>query len=173
MLRILAALVVLAATIVSSSAELVACGDKFLRVGRSARFRGYAAVHPASILIYRPANATPAGIKELESLLKRAGHKPLALEHGTALVQTLAVAHYDLVIAAYADAGKISEALAPLSSRPAVLPLLDKPTSAVAAEAEKVYPFLLKPYAMDKAQALAEIDRLMEGRLTGTNSAAK
>ena len=58
------------------SVDLGACGDKFLRVGRSARFRRYAAVHRVRILIYRPVQSTPAGINELTSALKRAGHKP-------------------------------------------------------------------------------------------------
>ena len=35
------------------SVDLGACGDKFLRVARSARFRRYAAVHRVRILIYR------------------------------------------------------------------------------------------------------------------------
>jgi hypothetical protein len=49
----------LIATLTAASVDLGACGDKFLRVGRSARFRRYAAVHPASILIYK-LGATPS-----------------------------------------------------------------------------------------------------------------
>ena len=62
------------------SVDLGACGDKFLRVGRSARFRRYAAVHRVRILIYRPVQSTPAGINELTGFLKRAGHKPVVLD---------------------------------------------------------------------------------------------
>jgi len=46
-------------SLICVSADLSACGDKFLRVGRSARFKGYAAVHPASILIYKSLTSTP------------------------------------------------------------------------------------------------------------------
>ena len=67
----------LLAMTVGRSIDLGACGDKFLRVGRSARFRRYAAVHPAGILIYRPVNSDRAGIDDLKALLKRAGHKPV------------------------------------------------------------------------------------------------
>ena len=38
----------------AACADAFACGDKFLRVGRSARFRAYASVHPSSILVYAP-----------------------------------------------------------------------------------------------------------------------
>ena len=83
MLRLLYVVSLVVAAFASASADLCACGDKFLRIGRSARFRGYAAVHPSSILIYKPANSTPAGIKEFEALLKRAGHKPLSSKNGS------------------------------------------------------------------------------------------
>ena len=57
----------LIAATAAGSIDLGACGDKFLRVGRSARFRRYAAVHPAAILIYSPRNATREGIDELKA----------------------------------------------------------------------------------------------------------
>jgi len=172
MLRRLFVVGVVAVMLTPGSAVLSACGDKFLRVGRSARFRGYAAVHPASILIYRPVNSTPEGIKELEALLRRAGHKPLAVDNTVALSQTFAAAHYDLVIAEYADAGKIHAELESVPSRPDVLPILYKPTKGVATQAEKDYHFLLKPHAMNKSEALAEIDHLMELRLKGISARA-
>ena len=152
--------------------DLGACGDKFLRVGRSARFRGYAAVHPATILIYSPAKATPAGIRELEALLKRAGHSPRAVENGSPLTQTFAASNYDLVIADYGDAAKIKDEIKDLPSKPDVLPILYKPSEAVAAEAEREYHFVLKPHAMNKAQALAEIDHLMDLRQKGPAAGA-
>jgi DNA-binding NtrC family response regulator len=153
--------------------DLGACGDKFLRLGRSARFRGYAAVHPATILIYSPVNATPAGIRELEALLKRAGHSPRAVENGAPLTQTFAASSYDLVIADYKDAGRIKDEIKDLPSKPDVLPILYKPSQAVAAEAEREYHFVLKPHAMNKVQALAEIDHLMDLRQKGNAAAAR
>jgi hypothetical protein len=153
---------VLIATFAAGSVDLGACGDKFLRVGRSARFRRYAAVYPASILIYTPANATAAGMKEFETLLKRAGHKPVAVKSGTSIPSALAAAQYDVVIADYADASQIKDDVQSASSKPELLPILYKPTKAVEADAEKQYAFLLKPHEMTKYDALAEIDRLMQ-----------
>ena len=152
----------LIATFAAGSVDLGACGDKFLRVGRSARFRRYAAVHPASILIYKPVNSTPAGIEEFKELLKRAGHKPVAVENGTAISLALAAAQYDVVIADYADASRIKDDIQSATTKPGILPILYKPTKTVEAEAEKQYICLIKPHVMTKYDALAEIDRFMQ-----------
>jgi hypothetical protein len=156
-----------------ASVDLGACGDKFLRVGRSARFRRYAAVHPAAILIYKPAHATRAGIEELKALLVQSGHRPEAIDSGTSIASALAAARYDLVIADYADAVQIRSALGTAPSRPEILPILYKPTKAVEAEAEKQYACLIKPHEMTKFDALAEIDRLMQLKLDGSPAATK
>lgn len=152
----------LMATLAAGSVDLGACGDKFLRVGRSARFRRYAAVHPASILIYKPVNATPAGIEEFKALLKRAGHKPVAVENGTTISLALAAAQYDVVIADYADTNRIKDGLRSAPTKPGILPILYKPSKAVEAEAEQQYVCLIKPHVMTKYDALAEIDRFMQ-----------
>jgi CheY-like chemotaxis protein len=156
-----------------ASADLGACGDKFLRVGRSARFRRYAAVHPAAILIYKPVHSTQAGIEELKSLLKQAGHRPIAIDSGTSVASALTAAQYDLVIADYADAVQIRSELESAPSRPEILPILYKPTKAVEEEAEKQYACLIKPHEMTKYEALAEIDRLMQRKLDGSPASAK
>jgi len=163
--------VAVAAVLAVTAADLDACGDKFLRVGRSARFHRYAAAHPAAILIYAPADSTPSGIKEFEAILKRAGHRPVALPHGADVSQALAAAPYDVVIADYGDSGKIRGSLRTLDSRPGLLPILYKPSKAVADEAEREFTCLIKPHAMTKFDALAEIDRLMELRLQAAAAA--
>jgi len=154
-----------------AAVDLAACGDKFLRVGRSARFRRYAAVYPASILIYTPAGATTKGMKEFETLLKRAGHKPIAVNNGTSIGRALASARYDLVIADYADAARIKNDLQSVASKPELLPILYKPTPAVEAQAKKEYVCLIKPHAMTKYDALAEIDRLMQLKMKDSSEA--
>jgi len=171
-MRHILAAVAIAAVTLAAAADLDACGDKFLRVGRSARFRRYAAVHPAAILIYAPADATPAGIKEFEAILKRAGHRPVALANGDDISQALAAAPYDLVIADYSDSSRIREDLRAIASRPGLLPILYKPSKAVAEQAEREFVCLIKPHAMTKYAALAEIDRLMQLRHEATSATA-
>jgi hypothetical protein len=157
----------LVASAISGPVDLAACGDKFLRVGRSARYHRYAAIYPASILIYSPAAASRKGISELEKLLKRAGHHPQTVAHGTAIQPTMASGQFDLVIAAYVDAERLEGELAAFPSRPHVLPILIKPTKEVAAAAARAYRHRLEVDAMTKAEALAEIDELMAGRRHG------
>jgi hypothetical protein len=150
------------AALAAGSVDLGACGDKFLRVGRSARFRRYAAVHPAAILIYKPVDSTPAGIEELKALLKRAGHRAVAVDRGTSIPLALASAQYDLIIANYADADRIKIDLQSSAIKPELLPILDKPSKAVEADARRQYACLIKLQTMTKYDALAEIDRLMQ-----------
>src|SRR4030095_500098 len=163
--------IAVAAVMATATADLDACGDKFLRVGRSARFRRYAAVHPAAILIYAPADSTPAGIKEFEAILKRAGHRTVALANGADVSQALVAAPYDLVIADYSDSNRIREDLRTAASKAGLLPLFYKPSKTVAEQAEREFACLIKPHAMTKYDALAEIDRLLQLRQQGTPGA--
>jgi hypothetical protein len=159
--------VTLVASAIAGPIDLGACGDKFLRVGRSARYHRYAAIHPASILIYSPVTASRKGISDLEKLLKRAGHRPQTVSHGTAIQPTISSGQFDLVIAAYADADRLEGELAAIPSRPDVLPILVEPTREVAAAAARAYRYRLEIDAMTKSEALAKIDELMAGRRHG------
>jgi hypothetical protein len=143
--------------------DLNACGDKFLRAGRSTRTKGYAAVYPATILIYKP-TATAKGLEEFQALLKRAGHRSVALTTESALTQALSSAKYDLVIADYADRAILKEHFRSATAEPDFLPILHKPTKAEEAAVAKEFPHLLKPEKMTKYDALDEIDRVMESR---------
>ena len=160
MRRMLAVCLIAIAT--AGTVDLGACGDKFLRVGRSARFRRYAAAHPAAILIYKPVNSTRAGIEELTALLKRAGHRPVAVDRGTDMSAALAAGKYDLVIADHSDADRIKNSFQAVASPPKFLPILTDQSKS--SEAEKQYVCLIKPHKMTKYDALAEIDRLMQLR---------
>ena len=152
MLRRILTLAILGAVVTSGSVDLSACGDKFLRVG--GRQRGYAGVDRAAILIYTPVKASPRGIKDLESLLRKAGHTPRAVTNGASLAQAFADGHFDLVIAAYADAGKVKAQLEVLPSTPN-------------------YPFVLRTHAMTIDDALMKIDALMAERLKPRVMAAR
>ena len=167
MLRRLLATLSIAAVAASASVDLNACGDKFVRAGRSQRTRGYASIHPASILIYKP-QATAKGLKIFESLLKKAGHKPTALKDSQALAQTLASGKYDLVITDYQDIPVVRSGFTAASGQPRVLPILEQPTKALSDEVAKQYHCVIKIGQMTQYDALDQIDHLMEMRLKGT-----
>jgi hypothetical protein len=164
MLRRVFVVVVALVTVASASSGVLACGDKFLRMGRSPRFRGYASVHPSSILIYAP-RWTRHGISDFEEILKRGGHKPLTVTTETAMSQAFADGKYAVVITSYPDTGAVKKQLELLPSGPPLLPLLYKQSKAEVAEASAAYPCLLRPEKMTPFQALEEIDRLLDLRL--------
>lgn len=162
-----------AAALACTAVDLGACGDKFLKVGQSTQVRRYAAIHRASILVYTPANATKAGVKFYEGLLKGAGHKPVVVKHGAAIAQVVAGGKYDLVIADYSDAATVKAQLQSILAKPDVLPILDGSSKALAAQAEKEYLFLIRPGSMTPFDALDEIEHAMERRLGGASSAPR
>jgi uncharacterized protein YbjT (DUF2867 family) len=96
--------------------------------------------------------------------LKRAGHNPVVLDRRASVSAALAASRYDVVIADYLDADRLKGDLQSAASQAALLPILDKPSKAVETQAMQQYAFLIKPHAMTKYDALAEIDRLMESR---------
>jgi hypothetical protein len=147
--------------------DLSACGDKFMRVGRSASARRYAALHPSSILIYRPAGSTTQGMTDFEKLLQQAGHGPRVLQRGEGVAPVLASANYALVIADYADVEMLKSHLAGATSIPAILPILGKSDKGVEAQIRKEFHCLIKPRAMEPNDALAEIDHAIDVRLKG------
>ena len=147
--------------------DVSACGDKFMRPGRSVSNRRYAALHPSSILIYRAARSTSTGIATFEEMLKRAGHAPRVLEHGADVAPILAAGRYSLVIAEYSDVDALKETVDIAPARPAILPVLLDSNKTIEARLKKNFHCLLKPRAMDDNQALAEIDHALDMRLKG------
>lgn len=159
-------LVLALAMLLFTHTDASACGDKFLRVGRSPRFRAYASIHPSPILVYAP-RWTRKGIAEFEQILKRGGHKPFTVTTGTAMSEAVATGRYGVVITSYSEAATVKKEIAVLSSRPALLPLVYKATKAEAAEAAATYGCLLEVDKMTPFQALEEIDRLLDARAKG------
>jgi hypothetical protein len=155
--------------IAAGCADAFACGDKFLRVGRSPRFRAYASVHPSSILVYAP-RWTRRGIVDFEQMLKRAGHKPVIVTSAAAMSQAFAGGQYNVVISNYSDTAVVAKELEAVASKPALLPLVYKATRAQAAEASAAYPCLLNPEKMTPFQALEEIDHVIDLRLKDTDT---
>jgi hypothetical protein len=143
--------------------ERSACGDKFLRPGRSGRWQTYAAMHPATILLYQSPTAKPAVIKEWQAMLKKAGHKSQVVRPGDDFTLTVFAAQYDVVIADYSEAARLNALLEAVPSKPGVLPFLNKPSPELVASAKRDYQQLLSA-KMDQHETLVTIDSLMEIR---------
>lgn len=165
MLRRCCVLLLVIVVVLTASADLFACGDKFLRVGRSARFRRYASVHPAAILVYAP-RWTPKGIKAFEAILTKGGHTPTTVTTVPSLAQALASGQYRLVITSYEDVDAARPHIDSLpGAQPLVLPVVYKATKQQSEDARSRYVCVLRPDRMNDFQALAEIDRLFDQQL--------
>jgi len=159
------ALVVLASSL-ARSVGIDACGDKFLQVGRGAKFRAYAVIYPASILIYThgaPGASTAIRDRGLQATLKAAGHTLTMVEDEQFLEQALKSDKFDLVLADVGDATSLERKVQSSPTRPTVLPVTYKPTKAEAEALEKQFNCRLK--ASDRSDRyLTVIDDAMKAR---------
>jgi hypothetical protein len=85
-----------------------ACGDKFLIVGRGAKFqRAYASVYPGKLLIYtKPSTDPKAAIRDpqLHKALRQAGHTVSIIEDWNLLEQAVKNGPVDIILVDAAEA---------------------------------------------------------------------
>lgn len=155
-LRLLAALFLAA---VPFAQQALACGEKFLIVGRGARFqRAYVALHPASMVLL---NSRLTGRRDLQSRLKTAGHRIQLVSDISELGEAVRKQSYDLVLADGNDAAQIEEVLSSVQARPLFLPVIDGSSKS----AETQYKCPLKHEGVAKSRDfLATIDAVMEAK---------
>ena len=161
-------ILVLGAVLLQVQSPAQACGDKFLLVGRGVSYRrAYAAIHPASIVVYAEAQRTAArAIRDprLQADLKTAGHRVLLVDTDEALVRALGSGGVDLVLTDAADADRISKRALTSPSKPTVLPVMYEPTKAEAKDIEARYQCRLT--SSDRADRyLVAIDNAMKTRI--------
>jgi hypothetical protein len=168
MIRRALALAVVAA-LVAPVVDLQACGDKFLRAGRSPRMKRYAAMYPAVILLYPSASANRDVVDAWQKMLKDAGHKPRLITRRDSLVETVAAGAYDLVITDYGSAARVRSEVLSAPTKPGVLPVLSDSSKASQAKATAEFEHFLDPSTSDR-EKLAEIDHVMELRLRETSA---
>jgi hypothetical protein len=102
-----------------------ACGDKFLMVGRGAKFqRAYASLYPAKVLIYaRPSRDAKAGANNLQlhKALRQAGHAVSIIEDWTLLEQALKTVPFDVILVDVADAPRLQPLVSSSPAHPEAL----------------------------------------------------
>jgi hypothetical protein len=165
--RILSFVLVLLAMISVGSDAVSACGDKFLLVGRGARFQqAYAAIHPASILIVLPPKSVKsAAVRDsrLVTALKMAGHRVELVQQPANLADILGRSRHDIVLVERADALAVPNVGVP-QPKPAVIAILEEPSSAELALARQQLEFVLKT-PQPLSQILNLVDDVMKARL--------
>jgi hypothetical protein len=174
-MRKLCVVLLIAASCYIASQDATACGDKFLFIGRGTRFgRTYAAIHPASILIYVNPNSPHAAVMrdpQLVSSLKQAGHRVRTVVDLHALSTSLNSDAVDIVLADFSDVTALDSRLETTLNRATLLPVLYRPTKEEASGAAQRFPFSVK--APDRAtHILNVIDDLMTVRVKAQSPAA-
>lgn len=123
--RLASLVVVLAVCLGAVDPAIHACGDKFLMVGRGAKFqRAYASVYPGKLLIYaRPSTNAKAAIRDpqLHKALRQAGHAVSVIEDWALLEQALRTVSVDVVLVDVAEAARLQQVVASSPTRPDAL----------------------------------------------------
>jgi hypothetical protein len=164
-MRTATAIVLALALGTASTADLSACGDKFLRIGRSMRYGRYAAAYPATILVYSPRNSVPARVADLEATLKRAGHRPTVVAQPAELRAALAAGTYDLVLTGLAQSDEVVRQAAEAPSHPGIVPVIFEGSKADEEAALAISTCRIQLPGQHRNDALAEIDHKMELRM--------
>jgi len=161
MRRTLITLVMLSGMSLLSIAGVNACGDKALRIGRGIRFQR--AVNPKSILIYIPSNVTRAS--QVQSLLKKVGHKPYSVQNENNLGEALKSGKYDLVFTDLGVAQSLARQIGNSSSKAVLVAVVSEGTKAEVKAAQKQYNHIVKdPHnATSYLEAIEEAMRSKKG----------
>jgi hypothetical protein len=165
--RVLVIAATVAATLALGGGVAAGCGDKFVLVGGAARINR--SKFPSRVLVFmNPASRVPAAEKEfhVEATLTAAGHKTKVVESEAEVQKALEAGKYDLVLADVADVPALRQQCAASASKPAVLPLLYKPTAAELSAAEKEANCLVRP-SKKSSDLLAVVDETMKDRSKG------
>lgn len=123
-----------------AGADLFACGDKFLVVGRGTRYQRPKSARAASVLFYAsPASGLTAMLEAmpLNSVLKREGHHSTSVTTPEQLSAALADGRFDVIFADAADVPAVERLLGGRPDAPTLLPFCDGEKSASAAAGKK------------------------------------
>ena len=115
-----------------TGADLLACGEKYLAVGRGTRYQRPKNFRAASILIYaNPSTGLQAALKgtPVESALKHEGHRTTIVETPEQLSAVLAGGRFDVALVSSADAAAVEKLLGMNADAPVVLAFCGKSKS--------------------------------------------
>ena len=165
--RALALAAIAAGVLTLGGGVAAGCGDKFVLIGGGARVNH--SKFPSRVLVFmNPGSRIPAAEKEfhVEATLTAAGHKAKVVETEAEVEKALDSGKYDIVLADFADVPDLQKKCGTSASKPAVLPLLYKPTAAELSAAEKEANCLVRP-SRKSSDLLAVIDETMKDRQKG------
>lgn len=141
-----AALALLLVAGMMTSGNLLACGDKFLVMGRGLRLERAVPRKPAAILVYASSASnltrTLPNIP-IETALRKAGHRPTSVASEDELDKALRLGGWDLVLVDVAESGTVSGRLRG-HSVPVLLRVVHNATRTEFKQAKRQYEAVLK-----------------------------
>lgn len=152
--------------LVFDAAQLSACGDKLLNLGRGVRpDRAFADLNPGSVLAYiRPSSLLEDAARiDLASALKKAGYKYLQVTSEQELSDALRSGAYDVVLADFADAAAVEKLLGASQSRAVLVPVVEKSQKLEADGVSKRYIAIVKAPAKS-GKYVEAVDKAMDAR---------
>ena len=145
--------------------HIEACGDKFLLLGRSLKYRQtIAAAHPARVLLYTTAGSSAGQTdsnRQFAALLTLAGHTVKVADSPQSLSRALDSGRFDLIVVELADGPYVRQVIARQSGVSVVVPLIGKTTRADEAALKREYGVLLKKSAGPR-EAVSALDRALQ-----------
>ncbi len=152
-----------------SATPLGACGDKLLTLGRGIRFQSLHTPRPASVLLYLSGDSQAVSAladSKLETALREAGHEVRSAVSRRELEDALKSGQHDVVLAHFAAAPQVEQAIQSAGAPAVLLPLVDEKQKTEADSAKKQYRLVLK--MPDRAGRYCHlVDQAMELRLKG------
>ena len=113
---------------IGMTADVFACGDKFLIGGRGTRYQRPKNARAASVLIYAdPQSVVPATLKQVkvESLLKLEGHRTTKVQTFEQLSAVVSSGRYDVILAAANASADVQKLVGREPTAAVVLPIED------------------------------------------------
>jgi hypothetical protein len=138
-----------------------ACGDKLIQVGRGVRYQRASAVRSANIVMFVTAGSDRKAANRLRSDLTFVGHRVQIVDDDRALATLLAANDVDIVLTDVENLQLVSERVNSSRSKPAIIPLIDRPAKAAPTEIHSRFPYVMLLSARSFDQ-LGVISRVMQ-----------
>ena len=157
--------IVLLGGLLAASSAAVACGDKFMIVGRCVDYlRIHSAQHPGHVLILWNSNSkAAAAIRDvkLQDFLQQAGHRVNIMEESESTPEAIKSGGYNVVLVDAVDADRLRLALVDTPTR--VLPVMLEATDAEVHQVRQNYRSALnvRRPPIKRSQLLVAVDDAM------------
>ena len=144
----------------ATATNSLACGDKLVQVVRGIRYQRASAVRPANIVMFLSPNFDRHAASRLRSDLAFVGHKVQIVEDAASLVSILPTLP-DIILTDVDNLPIVTEQVSSMSSKPTIIPIIDRSTQSAAASLQVRFPFVMTSAARGLDQ-IAMITRALK-----------